>query len=280
MQNFLRLAFLSLVLVLFVLGIAGSSAIASLVLNNLSDYTSNFDHLAVANKYNDWTNDQSNESPSGSPGWYWQNGASSLTYEAGSAGSPGPFSMGDSANPADRAMGSYAGSGNLNIAWGIVFQNNTGQTISQVDISYGGEQWRRAETTADSLQFSFVSSASAIDDFLPASGPTPAGWTTEANLAFAAPLAPGTPPYFAPLTPTPIFGTLAVNVPNGHYLALRWHDGDVAGNDAALGIDDLTVSFTATAVPEPSAFLFGGLVCSVLCLVTRTRKRRVASRCS
>jgi len=260
------------VLSLLVVVFSCSPAAADLVLNDLSDYTNNFDFLKTADKLNAWNNDQATQTESGSPGWYWQKGTASLTYEAGNATSPGAFSLGTSN---DRAMGSYTGSGNLNIAWGIVFQNNSGQTISQIDVSYNGEQWRRADTTVDSLQFSFATSAAAINDLVPTGGPSPAGWTPEASLSFAAPLAPGTPAFFDPISPTAVSSTIAVNVPNGQFLALRWYDGDVAGNDAALGIDDLTVSFTATAVPEPSALLFGGLVAGVLAVAAEIRKRRV-----
>ena len=252
------------VLVLISMASSCLPASAALVLNDLSDYTNDFNYLATVGGTNAWMDNQGNDSTSGSPGWYWQKESVSFTYDAGGAGSPGAFSLGASTST-DRAMGSYTGSGNLNVAWGVVFHNNSGQTISQVDVSFTGEQWARAETTNDMLHFSFVTSATEITDFIPAAGATPPNWNSEANLAFAAPLSPignttGIFRFFDPIdgnNEETVSSTIAVNVPNDHYLVLRWHDGDVADKDAALGIDDLTVSFTATAVPEPSAFLFG-----------------------
>ncbi len=248
-----------------------SPLFAALVLNDLGEYTNDFNFLAGVGKGHAWTNDQSNESSSGSPGWYWQNETASLVYEAGGAGDSGAFSFG---TPGDRAMGNYADAGNPNTAWGVVFQNKTGQTISQLDISYKGEQWRRAGTSPDRLHFSFISTAMEITDLVAAAGASPTDWSPEVSLAFTAPLAPGTPAFFDPIPPTPVSSTISITVPHDHYFALRWYDGDVLGDDAALGIDDLTVSFTATAVPEPTAFLFGGLVCGVY-LVAGLRKRRV-----
>ncbi len=256
----------------------GTPALAALVLNDLSGYSTNFDHLDNASSTNAWTDNQAGPAnSSGSPGWYWQDGGPFFMYDAGGAGSAGAFSHGlHSSLPGsfDRAMGSFNEPSKPNIAWGIVFQNNSGQAISEVQVSYQGEQWRRAESSADPLNFSFISSPTNITDMVPSQGPLPPGWTAETSLHLDAPLAPGSPPFFDPsavANETPVSGTFAVSVPVGGYLALRWHDGDVVDNDAALGIDDLTVNFTA--VPEPSAFLFGSVVCGCLAIAKRFKKR-------
>lgn len=236
---------------------------AALTLTTLDDYTQDFDFLDFQGQP-EWNNDQSTQDESGSPGWYWQDGSGSLSYDSGLPFSPGAYSLGSPLAPAvetDRAMGSRTDDATPNLAWGIVFENNSGQTISEISLSFTGEQWRRAETSSDSLSFSFTSSASEITDLLPAAGATPAGWTSVPGLTFDAPLAPGTPPYFdPPAEERPLSDTFSVSVPNGHFVALRWHDGDVAGSDAGLGIDDLTVSFAVQAIPEASSVAFGCLI--------------------
>lgn len=175
-------------------------------------------------------------------------------------------------------MGNFSGNGNQNTAWGILFRNSTSETISEISISYTGEQWRRAESNLDTLHFSYQISALEINDLAPAAGAVPAAWPPKTNLSFQSPLAPGSPPFFTASevdNEENINGTIAVNVPTGHYLALRWYDEDIAGNDAALGIDNLTVSFAAAAVPEPTAFLFSSLVCCALGTTRRRTKRKI-----
>lgn len=244
---------------------------AALVLDDLSGYSNNFDFLNSNGSENFWSNDRATQSSSGdadsgSPGWYWQGGSvSSFFYGTGNPGTNdhGAYSL-QSEIAGDNALGSYAGGSYPQLAWGLVLQNNTGSTIGEVEITFTGEQYRRAETSADRLTFSFKTSATEILDTEP-SAELPAGWQSEPNLDFEAPLAPVGPPFFAPPYPSEtLTETLLVNLPAGHYLGLRWHDTDVAGNDAALAIDDLTLSFTIASVPEPSAVLFGGLVCGLL----------------
>ncbi len=257
-----RVCFFAALIFNFELSIARSA----LVLSDLNDYTNNFDYLNKSGT-NSWTDDQAFESSSGSPGWYWQNGLGALTYRGSVPLNSGPYSLaiGPPLDPlSDRAMGGVSdntsASGSVaHLAWGIVFQNNTGATITQLDVAYQGEQYRKSSTIAETLHFSYTTSSTEITDLLPASGATPLGWTAFTNLSFTSPIPPGTPPFFDAgqfENEESISDVITVNVPDGEYIALRWYDGDIAGSDAALAIDDLTVGFSAVAIPEPSAFLF------------------------
>ncbi|QDS96972.1 hypothetical protein [Adhaeretor mobilis] len=260
---------------------------AALVLNDLTDYTNDFNFLNTTESENFWDNDRSTQStsgttPSGSPGWYWQDGVtSSFFYGTGIASSPGAYSF-QSGVPGDLALGSYTdldGSDTIEqVAWGIVLHNNTGSTISEVEVTYTGEQYRRAGAGLDSLTFSFQTSSAEITDLEPLNS-APTGWQSDPSLTFDAPLDPGSPPFYDPPLPTDtlttsetLTSTLSVNLPAGHFLGLRWHDANITGSDAGLAIDDLTLSFTA--VPEPSAFLFGGLICGVLGANHFSKRRR------
>ena len=254
---------------------------AALVLDDLSGYSNDFDFLTSSQTKVPWNNDQATISESGSPGWYWQHSASSsLTYDLGGASDPGAFALLDFSTAGDRALGSYtdeAGLGTiLDVSWGLVLQNNTSQTISEVEVTFTGEQYRRATNSEDFLTFSFQTSASEITDLEPQEV-LPTGWQSESELDFKAPLEPisvaGGFKFFDPPYPSEtLTETLLVNLPAGYYLGLRWHDTNVAGEDAALAIDDLSLSFTIASVPEPSAFLFGGLISGIVG-VSYLRKR-------
>jgi hypothetical protein len=243
------------------------------VLNGLADYENNFTYpfLAKTNNLNAWTNDAG-----GNVGWYWQNNNASPTYTAGNALTStlvGLYSFGDGD---DRAMGNFGGLGNgtsgypanTNTAWGVVFQNNTAQTITAITVAYTGEQWRGNNVVADSLRFSFKASSSAITDFVPLAGETPLGWTASPDLKFVTPVLGGTTALEGnnPANWRRLSATLPVTVLPGEFLALRWYDADDGGAgvlDSAMGVDDVKVSFLTSVVPEASSFWFGALMATV-----------------
>jgi hypothetical protein len=170
-------------------------------------------------------------------------------------------------------MGNFAGTANPFAAWGIVFSNQTGAPITGVTVSYIGEQWRKG--VADALRFSFQITAGPFAGMDP-SVALPSGWTAEPALDFVAPHL-GSPPILDgndAANRVALTKTIAVTLPAGQFLALRWRDVDDPGsNDAALGIDDLTVSFAATPVPESSAFVFLGVATAVV-----VGRRKLAGR--
>lgn len=191
------------------------------------------------------------------PGWYASRGSSDATnYLAGSGGSitGGLYSFGvNGVNPvSDRALGSLASGSTATISYGVRFLNNTPVTVSNITISYVGEQWRSGSTnTPQALVFSWRVSDTPITNFWAAGN-----WSNFPALNFVSPNlsgassaldgnAPGNRQVFANVLLT------GVSVAPGQELALRWQDADDPGTDNALAIDDLVVSFGEVTPPPP-----------------------------
>lgn len=160
------------------------------------------------------------------------------------------YSYGDSTTT-DRALGSIASGTNLP-AFGVTFQNNTGSNITDLNITYKGEQWRSGDTSTtliDSLVFEYSTTATGIND-------TAATWNSIASLMFNSPnlvattagaLNGNAAPNIATIT-----GSISVLIPNSGKILLRWRDINKAGSDDGLAIDDLTINFSAAGNPKPS----------------------------
>jgi trimeric autotransporter adhesin len=154
----------------------------------------------------------------------------------------------------------------------VALVNNMGAPLSNIRLSYAGEQWNQAQGASSSgpemLRF-LASSTSATD-----------GFVHYPSLDFTAPKqGPGAS------NPTALNGNFAVNrqlitgdislpspVPNGGTFYLRWHDwNDNGTSDHFLGIDDITVR-----VPEPTSLL--GLVAMPLWAAAQTHRQRSKTR--
>jgi endonuclease G len=201
-----------------------------------SPLTEDFDSLAAAGTAIAWVDNST------IPGWY----SSRVTYNSGtgSSNTGALYSFGVAgANPAtDRALGSAASGGTTTIYQAARLTNNTGATITSVDISYAGEQWRNGgNATAHSLTFQYqVASPGVVTG---ANAPA-TGWTTDAPLSFAGPVATATAATLdgnLVQNRIAISGTLTVTVNPGQEIWLRWVDPDDAGNDHGLAIDDFSV---------------------------------------
>lgn len=192
-------------------------------------------------------------------GWYvnseeMDSNSDEYFAENGSSSSGEVFSFGlDGAS--DRALG-YTGSGGndyFNVAVRLV--NDSGATITSLDVAYVGEQWRSGGNTNDnlnSLAFSYQVFASGAGSIPTSTNLT--GWTSVGALEFSPP------------QPEALSGLLDGNLPlnstdltsnvsgfiwaPGEELWLRWTGGNAAGTDAGIGIDDFSVS----PVPEPSVY--------------------------
>src|SRR6185437_707643 len=123
-------------------------------------YSQNFDTLATSGTANSWT-DNSTLS-----GWYADRSISppvtNYIASTGTSTTGSLFSYGSTTSPIDRALGSLASGTPGNLAYGVRLQNDTGNSLQDFTISYTGEQWRNANTNAQSLQFSYQVSSSAI----------------------------------------------------------------------------------------------------------------------
>src|SRR5262249_16610397 len=81
------------------------------------------------------------------------NANATYTAGTGSSNAGDTYSFG-SAGSTDRALGEVS-SGSLQGRFGASFTNNTGGTITSLDIAYTGEQWRSGDTAnvVDKLDF-------------------------------------------------------------------------------------------------------------------------------
>jgi hypothetical protein len=152
------------------------------------------------------------------------------TYSFGSIGST------------ERALGSLR-SGTLTPIYGVSFGNNTGGSITSMDVQFRGEQWRRGNTIAnhpDSTLFQYSTNASALNDTL-------ATWTTVNSLMINSPVMTTTA---GALDGNANFvnysSNITLNLAQGGVLWIRYLDFNVVGTDDGLAVDDLNIAFTTT----------------------------------
>ncbi len=231
-----------------------------------SPYTQNFDSLGATGAA--WADNTT------IPGWYAQfsaNAANPTTYLAGtgSTNSGGLYSFGSATVPADRALGSVASGTPGNIFTAIRLVNNTGSTISSLNIAFTGEQWRDGGPTpavAQTLAFQYqVANAGVISD---ASTPT-GGWTGVSALDFVSPTFSSTATALdgnAAANRSAKSMTVAMTIAPGQEVWLRWQDLNDASNDHGLAIDDFSVSANAAVIPvltiDPASITEGDVGCA------------------
>src|SRR5215204_4531036 len=197
-----------------------------------SPLTENFDTLAQSGTFMTWADNTT------VPGWY----SSRSTYNSGTGTSNTGSLMSYGKTPvSDRALGSLASVGTGTVAFGTRLINNTGVTITSLNISYAGEQWRNGgNTTPQALEFQYqVVNSNAISNI------NDGAWTTFNALSFTS--------LINTATSSSLDGNLAanraqktasltVNVNQNQEIWLRWVDIDDSGNDHGFGIDDLSVT--------------------------------------
>ena len=142
--------------------------------------TETFDTLASTGTDILWTDNST------IPGWW----STRTTYNSGtgSSNTGALYSFGVAGtNPVtDRALGSVASGGTGTVFHAARLTNDTGGTITSLDISYVGEQWRNGgNATAHTLTFQYqVADAGVITG---ANAPS-SGWTTFSALSFTSPV--------------------------------------------------------------------------------------------
>ncbi len=148
----------------------------------------------------------------------------------------------------DRALGQLR-SGTLVATIGASFTNNTGATITSLQIGYTGEQWRLGTAgRADKIDFEYSLNATSL-----ATGT----WTSVDALDFSSPntVAPlnakdGNDAANRTALSTTITG---LNIPAGATFYIRWIDTDAGGADDGLAIDDFSLTaITGAALPTLS----------------------------
>ncbi|MGH9907231.1 MAG: Ig-like domain-containing protein, partial [Pyrinomonadaceae bacterium] len=176
------------------------------------------------------------------------NANTSYTAGTGSGNAGDTYSFGAASNT-ERAFGGLQ-SGTLIPTIGASFTNNTGGTITSLDISYTGEQWRIGNTLAardDRLDFQYSLDATTLST---------GTWTDVNALDF-------TNIVKTALTAGPLDGNNAANriaisnsisglsIANGATFFIRWTDFNATGADDGLAVDDF--SLTANGNPGDTA---------------------------
>lgn len=215
-------------------------------------YPQDFNTLASSGAGNTWVDNQT------LAGWYWQSPGDRdpnvIGYNAndGTSSSANATSFGVADNP-DRAMGAISGSSNREYHQAVQFQNNTGNTInlSEIYISFTGEQWRR-NTQLQSLVFSYAISSAVITDI------KTGNWIPNNNLDFAA-LQSGTEGALdgnASANRT-VFTNISLSssgsLAPGEFIALKWVKSGTFS--PGLAIDDFVFSLAPiTVIVNPGNF--------------------------
>ncbi len=151
----------------------------------------------------------------------------------------------------DVAFGARSSGSNTNVKFGVRFKNNTGITITKIDINFNQEQWGNANT--DSLNI--IASVANFDYVISPTITTIGAVTTGNNSSLT--LRSLTPFGLCPTTMTaipgglskPFSGVLNVNLQPGDEILLRWTYLDTPCNNNPLLIDDLSVTFNVEPLP-------------------------------
>ncbi len=162
-----------------------------------------------------------------------------------------------SANSKYRSIGSLNDNSNRSITYGVLIENNTGHTITGLNVSYTGKVWRIGSNNReiDTLQFSYVEMTSPtmlrdLRDRKKYLGEirtrrfSDLDFTTPATLSGSAGEAVDGDNIN---NQTRMNGSLSLKIKPGEVVLLRWTDLDENGNDQALAIDDIVVKATLDA---------------------------------
>jgi len=236
-----------------------------------STYSQNFNTMVTSGSAA-WTNGSTIN------GWYFATTTGAApTQMVATNGSSGvtnfPLSLGDDS---DRALGaqspSLGGSGTNVMYYGVALANDTGATLSVIDLSYTAEQWRVVQ--ADSADI--VTLQYQIFDAGTGSLSAGSGWTS-ISLGFTSPIV-GAPTGALngdlPANQVLVAGSaMGLAWGDGQELWLRWGDHNVRPTNSdpeqrqMLGIDDINFQ----AVPEPATVFLAGLAAALILFKTRRR---------
>jgi len=178
-------------------------------------------------------------------GWFLNETGTSAAnngqYAAGTGSGTGGdvYSFGATAS-SERAFGTLF-SGTLNSTIGAQFTNNTGSTLTALDISYIGEMWRAGVTNrnaADRLDFQLSTNATSL---------TTGTWVDYNNLDYNSSNINATAGLLngnAAGNQTPVsFSITGLSIPNGASFWIRWNEFDIApGADDGLAIDTFSIT--------------------------------------
>ncbi|MDB5384403.1 MAG: hypothetical protein JWM11_49, partial [Planctomycetaceae bacterium] len=146
----------------------------------------------------------------------------------------------------ERALGTQSSGSNTPVRIGVALTNTTGSTITSLNVTYIGEQWRKGGGTTNKLTFDYSTSATSLSS---------GTYTAVTGLNFTAPEAGSN----GPLDGNSVANQQAVSgIMSGFSWApgatiyLRWTDIDDTGSDDSLAIDGLSIT-TANNAPTAQA---------------------------
>jgi len=197
-------------------------------------YSQNFDTLAASGSPS-WSNGVT------VPGWYLAQGAggevTSYRVGDGTSSTGGIYSFGTGA-AAERALGGLVTNSTSALQYAYKLANPGSGTLASVTVSYTGEQWRVANSVAQKLVFEYQVVATDSTSI-------PTGtWVAVPALDFTSPKVTATS---AALNGNlaenrqVLTANIAVNVPVGQWLWLRWSDANESGSDDGFGLDDVSI---------------------------------------
>lgn len=219
---------------------AAAPALAQVSLTTLDvPHAQAFDGLPASGSAT-WTNNTT------IPGWYHArtSNPATPTVVANNGGSnAGALYSYGTGTAAERALGSIGSGSAGHFFWGVRLQNNTGATITSLDVAYVGEQWRNSGATANTAAFSYLVGSPAVDgslaEFQLAGVPV-------VVLDFTSPVTGGSAAALdgnAVANRTPLSFTIdSLSIAPGGEIMLRWSDPDHGGADHGLSIDDFSVT--------------------------------------
>lgn len=148
----------------------------------------------------------------------------------------------------DQAMGSLNTSSAREIMYGVLLENNTGQTLNGIKLSYVGEMWRGGLTPqrGETLKFSYAVNPDVIALRKRTLSIAEVETTEIDTLFFVSPATTNAQANTvcdgnALCNRAAVEGKIAVRLYAGDIILLRWDDRDEVGSDNALAIDNLVV---------------------------------------
>lgn len=262
---------------------AGASKAQVALTRHMDNYAQDFNSLPVSES-STWANGTFYI-----PGWtvHRTSTTTSLLVGTGSSNLGGLYSFGTSGS-ADRALGAIS-SGSASggqFAWGLLIENNTGLAITALNVSFTGEQWRSASKTAGSQATTFWYSQSAPNPAFDLSPLSDKGWTNVPELDFYSLVnfsAAGALNGNLPANKSFLASTIQVDIPDGHYIMLRWKDLNDLDDDHGLAIDDFSLTWSFSEMKDPVVmpveliFLKSGLEAKAVKLEWATASERNSS---
>jgi hypothetical protein len=221
------------------------SILPAISLTSGGSYSQNFNTLSTTTSTTiGWTDDSTIS------GWY----SNKVSYRAsGGTDTTGSLYSFGASGDSDRALGAIASGTTGSVFWGVRLVNNTGSTLTSLNIAYTMEQWRAANTTAQTTNFQYKVGAASISE---------AGYTGFAPLDLVSVnnTTSGAVNGNSGTTLTQTLTGFSVN--NGEEIWLRWNDTDNTGTDHGLAIDDFSISVPGTVTNNPPVVTLPGAAVS------------------